>query len=57
MLAHRDAAKAAVERCEAEAARYRIVAPIDGVVVATHANSGETLSPAAPIVTIVDLRR
>jgi HlyD family secretion protein len=56
-LAHRDAAKAAVDRCEAEAARYRIVAPIDGVVIAQHAHSGETLNAAAPIVTIVDLHR
>jgi len=56
-LAHRDAAKAAVDRLEAESAKYRVVAPIDGVVIARHANPGETINAAAPLVTIVDLRR
>jgi RND family efflux transporter MFP subunit len=56
-LAHRDAAKAAVERLEAESAKYRITAPIDGVVLARHANAGETVGAAAPLVTIVDLSR
>jgi HlyD family secretion protein len=56
-LAHRDAAKAAVDRLDAEAAKYHIVAPIDGVVVVRHANPGETVSPASPLVTIVDLTR
>lgn len=55
--ARRDAARAAVDRFEAEAARYRIVAPIDGVVIARHADPGETVAPAAPIVTIADLKR
>ena len=53
--AHRDAAQAEVERLEAEAAKYRILAPIDGVVVARHADPGETVNPASPLVTIVDL--
>ena len=56
-LARRDLAKADVECLEAELARYRIVAPIDGVVVARHADPGETVGPAAPLVTIVDLSR
>ena len=56
-LARRDAARAAVERLEAESAKYRIVAPIAGVVVARHADPGETVSPASPLVTIVDLNR
>jgi len=56
-LARRDSAKADVECLEAELARYRIVAPIDGVVVARHADPGETVGPAAPLVTIVDLSR
>ena len=56
-IARRDSAKADVECLEAELARYRIVAPIDGVVVARHADPGETVVPAAPLVTIVDLSR
>jgi len=56
-LARRDAARAAVDRLEAESAKYRIVAPIDGVVLARHANPGETINAAAPLVTIVDLSR
>jgi HlyD family secretion protein len=55
--ARRDAAHAAVDRLEAEAARYRIVAPIDGVVIARHADPGETIGPAAPLLTIADLTR
>ena len=55
--ARRDAARAAVDRLEAEAARYRILAPIDGVIIARHADAGETVAPAAPLVTIADLTR
>lgn len=55
--ARRDAASAAVDRLEADSARYRIVAPIDGVVIGRHADPGETVSPAAPIVTIADLKK
>jgi HlyD family secretion protein len=55
--ARRDAARADIDRLEAEAAKYRILAPIDGVVVARHAQPGETVGPAAPLVTIVDLTR
>jgi HlyD family secretion protein len=53
----RDAAKAAINRLEAEAAKYRIVAPIDGVVIARLVDPGETVSPASPLLTIVDLSR
>ncbi len=56
-LAHRDAAKAAVERLEADSARYRITAPLGGVVLARHVEPGETVNPADPLVTIVDLSR
>jgi RND family efflux transporter MFP subunit len=56
-LARRDAAQAAVDRLGAELAKYQILAPIDGVVVARYADPGETVSPAAPLVTIVDLNR
>jgi len=56
-LARRDAAKAAVDRLDAESAKYRIVAPIDGTVVARLADAGETVSAAAPLVKIVNLTR
>ena len=56
-VARRDAAKATVDRLEAEAAKYRIIAPIDGVVIARHVEPGETVTPGSPLVTIVDLSR
>ena len=56
-LARRDAAKAAVDRLEAEDAKYRITAPIAGVVIARNAEPGETVSPGSPLVTIADLSR
>jgi multidrug resistance efflux pump len=55
--ARRDSCKAAIERLEAEAAKYRIHAPIDGVVVTCRAAAGETVTAASPLVTIADLRR
>ena len=55
--ARRDAAKAAVDRLEAESAKYRIMAPIDGVVIARHAEPGETVTPGSSLATIVDLSR
>jgi HlyD family secretion protein len=57
VLAHRDVAKAAVDRLDAEAAKYRILAPIDGVIVARHVDLGETVNVASPLVTIVDLTK
>ncbi len=56
-VARRDAAKATVERLEAEAVKYRITAPIAGVVISRHVDPGETITPGSPIVTIVDLSR
>lgn len=56
-VARRDAAKATIERFEAEAVKYRIVAPIDGVAIFCQVDAGETVSPGAPLVTIVDLNR
>jgi HlyD family secretion protein len=56
-VARRDAAKAMVERLEAEAAKYRITAPIGGVVISRHVDPGETVTPGSPLVTIVDLSR
>jgi HlyD family secretion protein len=55
--ARRDAAKAAVDRLEAESAKFRISAPIDGVVIARHADPGETVTPGSSLVTIADLSR
>jgi HlyD family secretion protein len=55
--ARRDAAKAAIDRLEADAAKYRIVAPIDGVVIERFAEPGEIVSPASHLMTIVDLSR
>jgi RND family efflux transporter MFP subunit len=54
-VARRDAAKAAVDRLEAESLKYRIASPIDGVVIARHVDPGETVTPGSPLVTIVDL--
>jgi HlyD family secretion protein len=56
-IARRDAAKAAIDRLEAESAKYRIVAPIDGVITERLAEPGETVGAAAPLITIVDLSR
>jgi HlyD family secretion protein len=55
--ARRDAAKATVDRLEAEAAKYRIMAPIDGVVIARFVEPGETVTPGSSVATIVDMSR
>jgi HlyD family secretion protein len=55
--ARRDAAKATVDRLDAESAKYRITAPIDGIVIARHADPGETITPGSSVVTIADLSR
>jgi HlyD family secretion protein len=56
-IARRDAARAAIDRLEAESAKYRMLAPIDGVITERVAQPGETVSAAAPLITIVDLSR
>jgi multidrug efflux pump subunit AcrA (membrane-fusion protein) len=56
-IARRDAARAAIDRLEAESAKYRIVAPIDGVIIEHLAEPGETVGAASPLMTIVDLSR
>jgi RND family efflux transporter MFP subunit len=56
-VARRDAAKATVERLEAEALKYRITAPIAGTVISRYVDPGETIVPGSPLVTIVDLSR
>jgi HlyD family secretion protein len=55
--ARRDAMAAAHERLVAQLERYRVVAPIDGVITARQAQPGETVAAATPLVTITDLTR
>ena len=55
--ARRDAAKATIDRLEAELAKYRIVAPIDGVIIECNVEPGETVNAASPLLTIVNLNR
>jgi len=55
--ARRDTAKATADRLDAVLAKTRILSPIDGVVIARHAQSGETLEAGQKIVTIADLSR
>lgn len=55
--ARRATAGAEVERLQAELAKTRIVAPIDGVVIAKHVHTGETVDAGAALVEIADLRR
>jgi HlyD family secretion protein len=55
--ARRATAAATADRLAAVLAKTRIVAPIDGVVVARQAQAGETLEAGKPIVTIADLSR
>lgn len=53
--ARRDTAQAAVRRLEAVLAKTRIVAPLDGVVIARHADAGERVDAGDPLVTVADL--
>jgi HlyD family secretion protein len=55
--ARRDAMKAARARLDVFVKKCRVVAPIEGVITARYVQPGETVSMAAPLVTIVDLRR
>jgi HlyD family secretion protein len=55
--ARRAVALATRDRFDALIAKSRIVAPIDGVVIARHADPGEALDAGAPVVTIADLGR
>jgi multidrug resistance efflux pump len=48
---------AARDRLVAQLARYRVVAPIDGVVTSRQAQPGETVAAATPLITIADLTR
>jgi HlyD family secretion protein len=55
--ARRETAAAAIHRIEAEIAKRRIVAPIDGVVVVRHVDAGEAIDARGALVTIADLSR
>jgi RND family efflux transporter MFP subunit len=55
--ARRDAMAASHDRLVAQISRFRVVAPIDGVVTARQAQPGETISAATPLLTIADLTR
>jgi RND family efflux transporter MFP subunit len=55
--ARRATAAATAERVAAVLAKTRIVSPIDGVVIARHAQAGETLEAGKRILTIADLSR
>jgi RND family efflux transporter MFP subunit len=51
------AASATKDRYEVLIAKARIVSPIDGVIIAQHAQPGETVEAATRLVTIADLSR
>ena len=55
--ARRATAVATAERLEAVLAKTRIVSPIDGVVIARHAQPGETLEAGKRILTVADLSK
>ncbi|MGE5277205.1 MAG: efflux RND transporter periplasmic adaptor subunit [Acidobacteriota bacterium] len=55
--ARRETAAATARRLEAVLAKTRITAPLDGVVIARHAEPGETVEAGSPLVTVADLSR
>ena len=55
--ARRETASATARRLEAVLAKTRILSPIDGVVVARMAESGETVKEGQRLVTVADLSR
>ena len=55
--ARRTSALAEVSRLEAVLAKTRIVSPMDGVVIARHVDSGESIVEGELLVTIADLSR
>jgi HlyD family secretion protein len=55
--ARRATAAATADRLDAVLAKTRIVSPIDGVVIARHAQAGETLEAGQKIVTVADLSK
>lgn len=55
--ARRATTVATADRLEAVLAKTRILSPIDGVVIARHAQAGETVEAGKKILTVADLRR
>ncbi len=55
--ARRRGVVAALERARAAVGRARVLAPIDGVVVATRGAVGEVVAPLSALVTVCDLDR
>jgi HlyD family secretion protein len=55
--ARRATAAATADRLDAVLAKTRILSPIDGVVIARHAQPGETLEAGMKIVTVADLSK
>jgi RND family efflux transporter MFP subunit len=55
--ARRATASATGDRLDAVLAKTRILSPIDGVVIARHAQPGETLEAGQKIVTVADLSK
>jgi len=55
--ARRATAKATADRLAAVLAKTRILSPIDGVVIARHADPGETLEAGQKILTVADLSK
>ncbi len=55
--ARRETAAATARRLEAVLAKTRIMAPIDGVVIARQAEPGETVEAGSPLMTVADLSR
>ncbi len=56
-VARRRGVVAALERARSGVARARVLAPIDGVVVATSGQVGEVIAPLARLVSVCDLDR
>jgi HlyD family secretion protein len=55
--ARRDVAMATAQRLATVVGKTRIVAPIDGVIIARFRDAGETIAPGTDLVTIADLNK
>ena len=48
---------ATMERLQAQLAKTKIFAPIDGTIIERFAHAGQMIDPQSPLVTIADLTR